>query len=80
MSKEIRNLVIAVVVSLFVGYMAGSIMQTGVCPLTGAVICKDKAAACESKKESCHEKRSCEKETCDKDKTQETAPAVEAAQ
>ncbi len=78
MSKEIRNIIIAVVVSLFVGYMVGGITQTGRCPITGTVICKDTAAACDSKKEACHEKRSCKKESCDKEKTAETAPAVES--
>jgi hypothetical protein len=80
MSKEIRNLVITAVIALFVGYMAGSIMQTGVCPITGMVICKDKAAACDSKKEACHEKRSCKKESCDKEKTTEAAPSVESTE
>jgi hypothetical protein len=80
MTKEIRNIVIAVVVSLFVGYMVGSIMQTGICPLTGNVICKDTAAACANKKESCHEKRNCEKESCDKEKPAEAAPTVESTE
>jgi len=77
MSKEIRNLVITAVIALFVGYMAGSIMQTGVCPITGTVICKDTAAACESKKKECANKSECKKEA---PATEAPAVDVEAAQ
>lgn len=52
MTKEIRNIVITAIVALFVGYMVGSIMQTGRCPLTGTVICKGKADSCCAKKQA----------------------------
>ena len=74
MSKEVRNLVIAVVVALFVGYMVGGITQTGRGPLTGKIVCKDKAAACEHKQH-------CDKQDCNKETpAAETAPAAEATE
>ena len=59
MNKETRNMIIVAVVALLIGYVAGSAMQTGRCPITGMVICKDRAAACDKMKacaSSCEEK------------------------
>ena len=73
MSKETRNIIIAVVVSLILGFVAGSASVTGRCPITGIVICKDKAAACDRAKE-CAKK--CD-EACEKSGDKEAAPAAE---
>ena len=53
MSKETRNLVIVGIIALLVGYIAGGAMQTGRCPITGMVLCKDRAAACDKAKACC---------------------------
>ncbi len=70
MSKETRNIVIAVLIALVIGYVAGGAMQTGRCPISGMVICKDRAAACDKMK-ACSEKEAgeCDKEdgSCKKD-------------
>jgi hypothetical protein len=50
MSKETRNIIIVAIVALLVGYIAGGVMQTGCCPITGKVISKERAAACEKAK------------------------------
>ncbi len=63
MSKEVRNIVIAIVLSLVVGYAAGSASQTGRCPFTGTLMCKDRAAACDKAKAcaaQCESKEACE--------------------
>lgn len=80
MSNNVRNIIITAIISLFIGFMVGGISQTGCCPITGKVICKDRAAACEAKKACDAEKGSEKKEACCKDKpsVEETAPAVEA--
>lgn len=76
MTKEIRNIVITAVIALFVGYMIGGITQTGLCPITGTVIWKNRVAACADKKEHCEQKdNSACKQECKKD-----APAVDPAQ
>ena len=70
MSKETRNLIIVGVIALLVGYIAGGAMQTGRCPLTGKIICKDRAAACDKMK-ACAE-------ACETSKNVEV-PGVESA-
>lgn len=78
MSKETRNIVIAAVVALIIGYVAGSAMQTGRCPLTGMVICKDRAAACEKAKAcatSCEEKEGEKTPATEEAKSEEAKPA-----
>ena len=50
MNKETRNIVIGVIVALVVGYSVGSASQTGRCPITGIVVCKERAAACDKMK------------------------------
>lgn len=77
MNKNVRNLAIAIVLSLIVGYIAGGASQTGRCPITGMVMCKDKAAACDRAK-ACAEKCEAEK-SCDEAKTEEAPKAPEAA-
>ena len=68
MSKETRNLVIVAVIALLLGYVAGGVMQTGRCPLTGMVICKDRAAVCDKAK-ACAA-------SCPTENTESEAPAA----
>lgn len=81
MSKETRNMVIAVIIALVIGYVAGGVKQTGRCPITGMVICKEQAAACDKMK-ACAEKEagdcdkadgSCKKDAASEEKAAETA-------
>ena len=82
MQKEIRNIVITAVVALFVGYMAGGIIHTGHCPLTGTVIWKDKAEACCTKKHA-EEKACCAKKdaaAAEATPVTDEAPAAESTE
>ncbi|MSR88780.1 MAG: hypothetical protein EXS67_03895 [Candidatus Margulisbacteria bacterium] len=63
MNKETRNLVIGVGIALVVGFVVGSALQTGRCPISGMVVCKDRAAACDKMK-ACAAKETGE---CDKE-------------
>jgi len=53
MNSNIRNIIITAVLALFIGYMVGGISQTGRCPITGRIICKERAAACCNKEKEC---------------------------
>lgn len=53
MTKEVRNLIIVAIASLVIGYIVGGVMQTGHCPLSGKVVCKDRAAAYDKMKACC---------------------------
>jgi len=77
--KETRNLIIAIVVSLFVGFFAGSVYQTGLCPITGKQICAPRnAGACSLKdKEACEVK---DGKACDKSDKSECCDKKEAAE
>ena len=53
MTKEVRNLIIVAIASLVIGYIAGGVMQTGHCPISGNVLSKDRAAAYDKMKACC---------------------------
>ena len=72
MSKDLRNIIITAVVAGLLGYIAGGAMQTGRCPITGMVLCKQKAAACDRMKEEC-----CKKDSCPTETTAPSTPATE---
>ncbi len=80
MNKNIRNIIITAVISLFIGFEIGGISQTGRCPLTGHVVCKERAAAC-CKKEAAEcpaESKACSEESkdCSSEATEAAAPAT----
>lgn len=79
MSKETRNMVIAVLIALVIGYVAGGVMQTGRCPITGMVICKDRAAVCDKMK-ACAEKKDVDCDKADGSCKKDAAPAEKAAE
>ncbi len=70
MQKETRNLIIVTVVALLIGYLAGGVSQTGHCPISGKIVCKERAAAYDKMKACCAA-------TCEK--TSEAAPAAPAS-
>ena len=65
MNKQMITIIITALISLFIGFMAGGISQTGCCPITGKIVCKERAAACGRLK-------------CDAEKP--TAPAASATE
>lgn len=56
MNKQIVTLIIVALVALLVGFIAGGVKANGCCPITGKVICKERAEAC---KNSCHTEKAC---------------------
>ncbi len=78
MSKEVRNLAIAVVVSLVLGYVAGGVHATGRCPITGMVVCKTTAAKCDHMKECASKCDACEAKQSDAAKPADAAEAPKA--